>query len=83
MAGYRRWPTRYAVESLHRLVPGKPWEEEVLPQIVIASADSLAGDVVPFGVIKALGRWNLETGEGDRELAQIRRAIAPLLNTSS
>jgi uncharacterized protein (DUF362 family) len=45
-------------------------------QVVLASGDPIATDVVALGLIKALGRWDLVTGKGVWEQVQIRRAVA-------
>jgi hypothetical protein len=45
-------------------------------QVILASGDPIATDVVALGLIKAFGRWDLVTAKGVWEQVQIRRAMA-------
>jgi uncharacterized protein (DUF362 family) len=70
-------PHLYVVDGLQSLVQGGPWAgEAVLTQVILASGDPIATDVVALGLIKAFGRWDLVTAKGVWEQVQIRRAIA-------
>jgi uncharacterized protein (DUF362 family) len=70
-------PHLYVVDGLQSLVHGGPWAGEGVPtQIVLASGDPIATDVVALGLIKAFGRWGPVTTRGVWEQVQIQRAIA-------
>jgi uncharacterized protein (DUF362 family) len=70
-------PHLYVVDGLQSLVHGGPWAGEAVPtQVILASGDPIATDVVALGLIKAFGRWDLVTAKGVWEQVQIRRAIA-------
>jgi uncharacterized protein (DUF362 family) len=70
-------PHLYVVDGLQSLVRGGPWAGEVMPtQVILASGDPIATDVIALGLIKAFGRWDLVTAKGVWEQVQIRRAIA-------
>jgi uncharacterized protein (DUF362 family) len=70
-------PHLYVVDGLQSLVQGGPWAGEAVPtQVVLASGDPIATDVVALGLIKAFGRWELVTTKGVWEQVQIRHAIA-------
>jgi uncharacterized protein (DUF362 family) len=70
-------PHLYVVDGLQSLVYGGPWAGEAVPtQVILASGDPIATDVVALGLIKAYGRWDLVTAKGVWEQVQIRRAIA-------
>jgi uncharacterized protein (DUF362 family) len=70
-------PHLFVVDGLQSLVQGGPWAGEAVPtQVILASGDPVATDVVALGLIKAFGRWDLVTAKGVWEQVQIRRAIA-------
>jgi uncharacterized protein (DUF362 family) len=70
-------PHLYVVDGLQSLVQGGPWAGEAAPtQVILASGDPIATDVVALGLIKAFGRWDRVTTKGVWEQVQIRRAIA-------
>lgn len=70
-------PHLYVVDGLQSLVQGGPWAGEAIPtQVILASGDPIATDVVALGLIKAFGRWDLVTAKGVWEQIQIQRAIA-------
>jgi uncharacterized protein (DUF362 family) len=70
-------PQLYVVDGLQSLVHGGPWAgEAVSTQVILASGDPIATDVVALGLIKAFGRWDLVTAKGVWEQGQIRRAMA-------
>ena len=70
-------PHLYIVDGLQSLVQGGPWAGEAVPtQVVLASGDPIATDVVALSLIKAFGRWELVTTKGVWEQVQIRHAIA-------
>jgi uncharacterized protein (DUF362 family) len=70
-------PHLYVVDGLQSLVQGGPWAGEAVPtQVILASGDPIATDVVALGLIKSFGRWDLVTTKGVWEQVQIRRAIA-------
>lgn len=70
-------PHLYVVDGLQSLVHGGPWSgEAVSTQVILASGDPIATDVVALGLIKAFGRWERVTSKGVWEQIQIQRAIA-------
>ncbi|RPJ28375.1 MAG: DUF362 domain-containing protein, partial [Planctomycetaceae bacterium] len=70
-------PHLYVVDGLQSLVRGGPWAGDAVPtQVILASGDPIATDVVALGLIKTFGRWDLVTTKGVWEQVQIRRAIA-------
>ncbi len=70
-------PHLYVVDGLQSLVQGGPWAGEAAPtQVILASGDPIAIDVVALGLIKTFGRWDLVTAKGVWEQVQIQRAIA-------
>jgi uncharacterized protein (DUF362 family) len=70
-------PHLYVVDGLQSLVQGGPWAGEAVPtQVILASGDPIATDVVALGLIKAYGRWDLVTTKGVWEQKQIQRAMA-------
>jgi uncharacterized protein (DUF362 family) len=70
-------PHLYVVDGLQSLVQGGPWAGEAVPtQVILASGDPIAIDVVALGLIKAFDRWDLVTAKGVWEQVQIQRAIA-------
>jgi uncharacterized protein (DUF362 family) len=70
-------PHLYVVDGLQSLVQGGPWAGEAIPtQVILASGDPIATDVVALGLIKAFGRWDLVTAKGVWEQVQVQRAIA-------
>jgi uncharacterized protein (DUF362 family) len=70
-------PHLYVVDGLQSLVQGGPWAGEAAPtQVILASGDPIATDVVALGLIKTFGRWDLVTAKGVWEQVQIQRAIA-------
>ncbi len=76
-------PHLFVVDGLQSLVHGGPWAGEAVPtQVILASGDPIATDVVALGLIKAFGRWELVTAKEVWEQVQIRRAIALGLGAS-
>jgi uncharacterized protein (DUF362 family) len=70
-------PHLYIVDGLQSLVQGGPWAGEAVPtQVILASGDPIATDVVVLGLIKAFGRWDAVTAKGVWEQVQIQRAMA-------
>jgi uncharacterized protein (DUF362 family) len=70
-------PHLYVVDGLQSLVQGGPWSgEATATQVILASADPIATDVVALGLIKAFGRWELVAAKGVWEQVQIQRAMA-------
>lgn len=66
------------------MVEGGPWEgraEEA--NLVLASGDRVACDVVGLAVIKAYGRWERLRASSPWEMGQIRRAVALGLGAGS
>jgi uncharacterized protein (DUF362 family) len=58
-------PHLYVVDGLQSLVKGGPWAGEAVPtQVILASGDPIATDVVALGLIKAFGRWGAAAGRG-------------------
>ena len=70
-------PHLFVVDGLQSMVSGGPWSGESLQtNVILASADPIATDVVALGLLKAAGRWELVTGKGVWEQRQIQRAVA-------
>ena len=70
-------PHLYVVDGLQSLVQGGPWSGEAsATQVILASGDPIATDVVALGLIKAFGRWDLVAAKGVWEQVQIQRAMA-------
>jgi uncharacterized protein (DUF362 family) len=70
-------PHLYVVDGLQSMVSGGPWSgESVRSNVILASGDPVAMDVVVLGLLKAAGRWELVTGKGVWEQRQIQRAVA-------
>ena len=70
-------PHLYVVDGLQSLVEGGPWAGHAVPtQVVLASGDPIATDVIALGLIKAFGRWELVSEKGVWDQVQIQRAIA-------
>jgi uncharacterized protein (DUF362 family) len=70
-------PHLYVVDGLQSLVQGGPWAGQAAPtQVVLASGDPIATDIVALGLIKAFGRWDLVGAKDVWEQVQIQRAVA-------
>ncbi|MFQ5897758.1 MAG: DUF362 domain-containing protein [Candidatus Methylomirabilia bacterium] len=70
-------PHFFVVDGLRSMVMGGPWSGKAAPtDVILASGDPIATDVIALGVIKAFGRWEPVTTKGIWEQTQIRRAIA-------
>jgi uncharacterized protein (DUF362 family) len=70
-------PHLFVVDGLQSMVAGGPWSgEAAASNVVLASGDPIATDVVALGLLKAYGRWELVRGKGVWEQVQIQRAIA-------
>ncbi|MFQ5520294.1 MAG: DUF362 domain-containing protein [Candidatus Methylomirabilia bacterium] len=70
-------PDFFVVDGLQSMVRGGPWSGEAAPtNVILASGDPIATDVIALGVIKAFGRWEPVTAKGIWEQRQIQRAIA-------
>jgi uncharacterized protein (DUF362 family) len=70
-------PHLYVVDGLQSLVQGGPWAGEAVPtQVIIASGDPIATDVVALGLIKGFGRWDLVSDKDVWQQVQIQRGIA-------
>jgi uncharacterized protein (DUF362 family) len=58
------------------MVEGGPWSGKVVAtNLILASGDRVAADVVGLGIIKAFGLWRDVTQKGVWEQRQIRRAL--------
>lgn len=70
-------PHLFVVDGLQSMVAGGPWSGETEPtNVILASGDPIATDVIALALIKAFGRWEPVTAKGVWEQTQIRRAIA-------
>ncbi|PYM90045.1 MAG: hypothetical protein DME04_24445 [Candidatus Rokuibacteriota bacterium] len=70
-------PHLYVVDGLQSMVAGGPWSgESVRTNVILASGDPVAMDVVVLGLLKSAGRWELVIGKDVWEQRQIRRAVA-------
>jgi uncharacterized protein (DUF362 family) len=70
-------PHLFVVDGLRSMVAGGPWSgEAAATDLILASGDPIALDVVALGLIKTMGKWEMVTGKGVWEQGQIRRAIA-------
>jgi uncharacterized protein (DUF362 family) len=70
-------PHLFVVDGLQSMVSGGPWSgESARTNVIIASGDPVATDVVALGLLKDAGRWELVTGKGVWEQRQIQRAVA-------
>jgi uncharacterized protein (DUF362 family) len=58
------------------MVAGGPWSgEEARTDLIVASGDRVAADVVGLGIIKSFGRWQDVVARGVWEQRQIKRAV--------
>jgi uncharacterized protein (DUF362 family) len=58
------------------MIEGGPWEGTAeRTDLIIASTDRVAADIVGLGLIKAFGKWGMVTGKDVWEQKQIQRAI--------
>lgn len=70
-------PHLFVVDGLKSMVAGGPWSGEAAPtNVILASGDPVATDVIALGLIKSFGRWEPVTQKEVWEQTQIRRAIA-------
>lgn len=64
------------VDGTTAMVEGGPWSgKEAKTNLIMASGDRVAADVVGLGIIKAFGIWPKVTAKGVWEQRQIRRAV--------
>ncbi len=69
-------PDMNIVDGTKVMVAGGPWEGEAEPaNLVLASGDRIACDVVGLAVIKAFGRWEPLRSSSPWEMGQVRRAV--------
>jgi uncharacterized protein (DUF362 family) len=67
----------YIADGLQSMVRGGPWSGDAAPtQVILASGDPIALDVVALAIIKHFARWDLVTAKGVWDQTQIQRAIA-------
>jgi uncharacterized protein (DUF362 family) len=58
------------------MIEGGPWSgKEAATNLILASGDRVAADVVGLGIIKAFGLWRDVTQKGVWEQRQIKRAV--------
>jgi len=70
-------PHLFVADGLTSMVAGGPWSGEAAPtNVILASGDPIALDVVALGLLKHFGRYDRVTVKGVWEQGQIRRAIA-------
>jgi uncharacterized protein (DUF362 family) len=70
-------PHLFVVDGLKSMVAGGPWSGEVATtDLIMASGDPIALDVVALALLKSLGRSDRITAQNVWENGQIRRAIA-------
>ncbi|MEJ2324104.1 MAG: DUF362 domain-containing protein [Nitrospirota bacterium] len=69
-------PDLNIVDGTVSMVEGGPWKGREAPtNLVMASGDRVAADVVGLGVIKSFGAWAMVRSKGVWEQRQIRRAV--------
>ena len=69
-------PDLNIVDGTVSMVEGGPWEGRAEDtNIIIASADRIAADIIGLGVIKSYGRWAMVTEKDVWEQRQIKRAL--------
>lgn len=70
-------PHLFVVDGLTSMIAGGPWSGDAAPtNVILASGDPIATDVIALGLLKTFGRWELVTTKGVWEQTQLRRAIA-------
>jgi uncharacterized protein (DUF362 family) len=69
-------PHLNVVDGTVSMIEGGPWEGKAeKTELIIASKDRVAADIVGLGVIKAFGKWSRVTEKDVWDQKQIRRAI--------
>lgn len=69
-------PDLNIVDGTVSMVEGGPWKGREAPtNLVMASGDRVAADVVGLGIIKSFGAWRMVRSKGVWEQRQIRRAV--------
>jgi uncharacterized protein (DUF362 family) len=69
-------PHLNVVDGTVSMIEGGPWEGTAeRTDLIIASADRVAADIVGLGLIKSFGKWGMVTGKDVWEQKQIKRAI--------
>jgi uncharacterized protein (DUF362 family) len=70
-------PRLFIVDGLQSMVAGGPWSgEAATTDLILASGDPVALDVVALGLLKSFGRSELVTSKRVWEQGQIQRAVA-------
>ena len=70
-------PDLNIADGTKTMVEGGPWKgKEEKTDLIIASGDRVAADVVGLGVIKAFGLWREVANKGVWQQRQIQRAVA-------
>jgi uncharacterized protein (DUF362 family) len=70
-------PHLFVVDGLTSMVAGGPWSgEAATTDLILASGDPIALDVVALGLLKHFGRSDHVVNKGVWEQGQIRRAVA-------
>ena len=58
------------------MIEGGPWEgTSADTNLIIASGDRVAADIVGLGIIKSFGNWKMVTEKDVWEQRQIKRAV--------
>jgi uncharacterized protein (DUF362 family) len=69
-------PHLNVVDGTVSMIEGGPWEGTAeRTDLIIASTDRVAADIVGLGLIKTFGKWGMVTGKDVWEQKQIKRAI--------
>lgn len=69
-------PELNIVDGTVSMIEGGPWKgTPAKTNLIIASGDRVAADIVGLGVIKSFGKWPMVTGKGVWDQKQIKRAV--------
>lgn len=69
-------PDLNIVDGTVSMIEGGPWEgTSADTNLIIASGDRVAADIVGLGIIKSFGKWKMVTEKDVWEQRQIKRAI--------
>jgi uncharacterized protein (DUF362 family) len=69
-------PELNIVDGTVSMIEGGPWKgTPERTNLIIASGDRVAADIVGLGIIKSFGKWPMVTGKDVWEQKQIRRAV--------
>lgn len=70
-------PQLNIVDGTVSMIEHGPWEgTSAETNLIIASSDRVAADIVGLGVIKSFGRWEMVAGKDVWDQRQIRHAVS-------